>query len=209
MGVALARHSSFHETEIIQSSVSVITSGGSRGARPAPPPPPPPPPPPTIIFAQTEDPRAEFFFFLEAGPLPPPLSQGQEDRASPLSEGLCGFTEHFTTYAYCYSFLHFLFITVLSSCSSRCVPACVCCLYWWDCKKLPSPTKQLQTLAPTAGAFSQRGNTYIVCSSKNVWNRPPELPCRLLSLFRPIVNAMNFNDSDSGECHTNFIGGER
>ena len=166
-------------------------------------------PPPPLIFDQTEAPRAEFFFFLEAGPLPPPLSQGQEDRASPLSEGLCGFTEHFTTYAYCYSFLHFLFITVLSSCSSRCVPACVCCLYWWDCKKLPSPTKQLQTLAPTAGAFSQRGNTYIVCSSKNVWNRPPELPCRLLSLFRPIVNAMNFNDSDSGECHTNFIGGER
>ena len=82
MGVALARHSSFHETEIIQSSVSVITSGGSRGARPD------PPPPPTIIFDQTEAPRAEFFFFLEAGPLPPPLSQGQEDRASPLSEGL-------------------------------------------------------------------------------------------------------------------------
>ena len=82
MGVALARHSSFHETEIIQSSVSVITSGGSRGARPD-----PPPPPTTIIFDQTEAPRAEFFF-LEAGPLPPPLSQGQEDRASPLSEGL-------------------------------------------------------------------------------------------------------------------------
>ena len=79
MGVALARHSSFHETEIIQSSVSVITSGGSRGARPD--------PPTTIIFDQTEAPRAEFFF-LEAGPLPPPLSQGQEDRASPLSEGL-------------------------------------------------------------------------------------------------------------------------
>lgn len=31
----------------------------------------------------------------------------------------------------------------LVSCSSRCVPACVCCLYWWDSKKLPSPTKQL------------------------------------------------------------------
>ena len=88
MGVALARHSSFHETEIIQSSVSVITSGGSRGAR-APPRPPPPPPPPTtpIIYDQTEAPRAEFFFW-EAGPLPTPLSQGQEDRASPLSEGL-------------------------------------------------------------------------------------------------------------------------
>lgn len=47
----------------------------------------PPPPPTTIIFDQTEAPRAEFFF-LEAGPLPAPLSQGQEDRASPLSEGL-------------------------------------------------------------------------------------------------------------------------
>ena len=80
MDVALARHSSFHETEIIQSSVSVITSGGSRGG-------PAPPPPPTIFFDQTEAPRAEIFFW-EAGPLPPPLSQGQEDRASPLSEGL-------------------------------------------------------------------------------------------------------------------------
>ena len=65
MGVALARHSSFHETEIIQSSVSVITSGGSRGARPG------PPPPTTIIFDQTEAPRAEFFFF---GGRPPPHS---------------------------------------------------------------------------------------------------------------------------------------
>ena len=118
MGVALARHSSFHETEIIQSSVSVITSGGSRGARPD--------PPTTIIFDQTEAPRAEFFF-LEAGP----LLYLRVRRTGPLPylKVWCGFTEHFTTYAYCYSFLHFLFITVLSSCSSRCVPACVCCLY--------------------------------------------------------------------------------
>lgn len=64
MGVALARHSSFHETEIIQSSVSVITSGGSRGARPD-------PPATTIIFDQTEAPRAEVFFF---GGRPPPPS---------------------------------------------------------------------------------------------------------------------------------------
>lgn len=204
MGVALARHSSFHETEIIQSSVSVITSGGSRGARPD-----PPPPPHDHNFWPNWGPKSRIF--LGGRPAPSPLLDLRVRRTGPLPylKVWCGFTEHFTTYAYCYSFLHFLFITVLSSCSSRCVPACVCCLYWWDCKKLPSPTKQLQTLAPTAGAFSQRGNTYIVCSSKNVWNRPPELPCRLLSLFRPIVNAMNFNDSDSGECHTNFIGGER
>lgn len=205
MGVALARHSSFHETEIIQSSVSVITSGGSRGARPDP----PPPSHHDHNFWPNWGPKSRIFFF--GRPAPSPLLYLRVRRTGPLPylKVWCGFTEHFTTYAYCYSFLHFLFITVLSSCSSRCVPACVCCLYWWDCKKLPSPTKQLQTLAPTAGAFSQRGNTYIVCSSKNVWNRPPELPCRLLSLFRPIVNAMNFNDSDSGECHTNFIGGER
>ena len=80
MDVALARHSSFHETEIIQSSVSVITSGGSRGARPRPPPPP--------YFLTKLRPQGPKFFFLEVGPLPPPLSQGHEDRASPLSEGL-------------------------------------------------------------------------------------------------------------------------
>lgn len=63
MDVALGRHSSFHETEIIQSSVSVITSGGSRGTRPA-------PPPPTIFFDQTEAPRAEMSFFGGRPPSP-------------------------------------------------------------------------------------------------------------------------------------------
>lgn len=95
MGVALARHSSFHETEIIQSSVSVITSGGSRGARPDP----PPPPPTTIIFDQTEAPRAEFYFFWR--PAPSPLLYLRVRRTGPLPylKVWCGFTEHFTTYA--------------------------------------------------------------------------------------------------------------
>ena len=119
MDVALARHSSFHETEIIQSSVSVITSGGSSGAGPA----------PTLFLNQTEARRAEKSFWER--PAPSPLLYLRVRRTGPLPylKVWCGFTEHFTTYAYCYSFFHFLFIAVLSSCSSRCVPACVCCLY--------------------------------------------------------------------------------
>ena len=64
MDVALGRYSSFHETEIIQSSVSVITSGGSRGARPG------PPPHPTIFFDQTKAPRAEISVFGGRPPSP-------------------------------------------------------------------------------------------------------------------------------------------
>lgn len=100
MDAALARHSSFHETEIIKSLVSVITSGGSRGARPG---------SPTIFSYQTQ---ARIFFF---GGLPPPPSFISGSGGPGLSLiSRCGFIEHCTTYAYCYSFFHFLFISVLS-----------------------------------------------------------------------------------------------
>ena len=121
MDVALARHSSFHETEIIQSSVSVITSGGSRGARPRPPPPP--------YFLTKLRPQGPKFFFWRPAPSPLLYLRVRKTGPLPYLKVWCGFTAHCTTYAYCYSFFHFLFITVLSSCSSRCVPACVCCFY--------------------------------------------------------------------------------
>ena len=45
-------------------------------------------PRPHLIFKPNWGPKGRKKFLGEAGPLPPPLSQGQEDGASPLSEGL-------------------------------------------------------------------------------------------------------------------------
>ena len=74
-------------TNFIAQNVPVMDPGEGPG-RPAPPP---------IFLDQTEAQRAKNFFF-ETAP-PPPLCQGLDDRAPPLSEGLdpplCG---HFISF---------------------------------------------------------------------------------------------------------------